>query len=179
VLGWLDQAPPNVEVKDNRLSQLTTALVYTSLDYQFPDSGPILLPVGMIPGSLTKIPPNGGTCSSNEMVSVSMGAGEAEFQYQIPAELNQYKVTSLKLNLWRDNGSLVDMPAISLWDWTANQWTTIQSPILGVNIIKSPAAYIGENGLVHIQMKNESNTFSCYYLDLGLEAEQAPGGGAH
>ena len=54
VFGWLNQAPPVVDVADNRLTQNTTALVYSGLNYQFAKDGLLALPAGLIPGTSQK-----------------------------------------------------------------------------------------------------------------------------
>ncbi len=142
VLAWMNQAPPNVEVKNNRLSQQTTALVYSTLNYRFASSGQVSLPVGMIPGTLTVMPRDGGSCGYNGTASVNMSVGEAEFEFQVPPEVLQNEIQNLKVNLWRDNASNWSLPEMSIWDWNAEQWTVIQDPILGINVIQSPSAYI-------------------------------------
>ena len=175
VFGWMDQAPPNVDVPNNALTQKTTALVYTSLTYDLPTSGLLALPPGLIPGSVIKLPQNGGTCGNPS--SVSMGKGEATIEFQIPGNLQDLQVQTLKLALWRDNGNQWGMPEVSVYNWKDKVWTTIQEPIQGNNIIQKAGPYVSDNGSVQVQIKSESDTFGCIYLDLGLEAERQAGQG--
>jgi hypothetical protein len=167
VFGWLDQAPPVVQVPQSDLTQRTTALVYTALSYNLPDSGALSLPPGLIAGSVIKMPASGGTCGST--TSIHMTDGEAEFQYQIPENLASLRVDTLKLSLWRDSGGQGILPGLALYDWEQETWVSIQDPIEGNNIIKNAAPYIGESGLVRVQMAAKGDTFGCVYLDLGLE----------
>lgn len=172
VFGWLNQAPPDVAVQNNRLAQQATALVYTTMNYKLPENGPVNLPVGMIPGSLSKAPRDGGICGPAGMASVSMGAGEAEFTFQIPPEITGAQLNALKVNLWRDSGGDWGLPEIALWDWQAENWLSIQTPIIGINVIKDPAALVNGYGSIRLRLKSDSNMYACYYLDLGLEAER-------
>lgn len=176
LIGWLDQAPPEIEIKGNNLSYQTTTLVYTSLDYQFPSNGYLSLPAGMIPGTVTKFPDNSGTCGYT--TSVSMARGQAEFEFQLPGEPVGYRVRSLKLAFWRDNTGLVDMPEISLFRWKDEAWTSIQDPIQGTNVIEQADDYIDQNGLIRVRLTNNSDMFSCIYLDMGMEAEADQGEGS-
>lgn len=175
IFGWLDQAPPVVEVADNRLTQNTTAIVYTALDYQFANDGYLTLPAGLIPGALTKTPNNGGSCGNN--TSIYINNGEAEFEFQVPSSLGNYHITTLKLALWRDTGNPAGLPQVALYDWKNQGWTSIQDPIQGTNLIQDPEAYINESGLVRVQVASQTDTFGCIYLDLGLDAELLTGQG--
>lgn len=175
VFGWLDQAPPVVEVPDNRLTQTTTALVYTYMNYDLPAGGPLSLPAGMVPGVTTLMPVEGGTCGTP--TSIHMSRGEAEFEFQVPVDLPGYRVDRLKLNFYRDSGGMGAMPEITLFDWGQEAWTIIQEPIQGVNVIEDAGAFINEKGVIRIHLKSESDTFGCLYFDLGLDASQAAGQG--
>lgn len=177
IFGWLDEAPPDVEVRNNTLSQQTTALVYTSASYELPKSGPVMLPVGMIPGSLTQMPRDGGTCGMGS-ASVHMGNGEAEFEFQIPAEITDTTIHTLRLNMWNDSGGgNWGSPEVALWNWEDDSWTNIQDPIQGTNVIKDAASYVNDMGVVRIRLTKDGNMYSCTYLDLGIEAERAAGSG--
>jgi hypothetical protein len=175
VLAWLDQAPPDVSVTGSGLSQQTTALVYTSLDFDLPDSGLVSLPAGLVPGGLTKMPVEGGTCGGTN--SVHMGRGQAEFEFRVPENLRDIQVTTLKVAIWRDSGNQWGMPAITLYDWTTQAWTAIQEPIQGTNVVQNAAPFVSDQGIVRLQISSEQDTFGCIYVDLGLEAERQAGQG--
>lgn len=174
--GWIDTAPPEVEVSNNRITRTTTALVYSGLSYRLSVDGQISLPVGMIPGSVVSMPRDSGTCGPNGTASVHMGAGEAEFEFLVPAEIREAQIRTLKLNLWRDSGDW-NLPDVSLYDWQAQGWTTIQAPIQGVNVIQNAGAYVGPYGEVRVRLASANNMYSCHYLDLGLDADQVTGSG--
>ena len=177
VFGWINQAPPEVEVSDNLLSRTTTALVYSGLEYSFVNNGLISMPVGMVSGTVTTMPRDSGTCGPNGTASVNMGIGEAEFEFQVPSEVMEAQVRTLKLNLWRDSGGEFSFPAVTVWDWEANNWTTIQAPIQGINVIQNAMTYVSSLGQVRVRLNSDSNVYSCYYIDLGLEAEQTADSG--
>jgi hypothetical protein len=171
VFGWLDQAPPSVEVAHNRITQKTTALVYTTLDFSLPEKGLLSLPTGLIPGKVSVMPPNSGNCGSS--TSIQMGSGTAEYEYKIPGNLQAFRVDTLKLAIWRDTGA-AGLPAISLYHWKDQVWTSIQNPIQGTNIIQKAAPYVNENGVIRVQLTSQSSAPGCIYIDLGLDAERIP-----
>jgi hypothetical protein len=175
--GWTDQAPPEVDVNNNRLSRQTTALVYSRLNYDLISDGRISLPVGMVPGTLTQMPQDGGSCGPNNVASVHMGAGEAQFEFQTPGDVSDMQVDTLKLNFWRDSGVGANVPQLSLWDWEAGGWTDLQEPIQGINVIQNAAPYISPGGTIRVRMVNDNNMYACNYLDMGLEAQDAASSG--
>jgi hypothetical protein len=177
VFGWMNQAPPEVSVEDSRLSQQATAIVYTQMDYQVPDSAFLSIPTGMIPGGISKMPQNGGSCGMIGTTSVNMGRGEAELEYQIPENLIGRTVEKLKLNMTSDNAAMWGTPSIALFRWAEDNWLTIQDPIQGVNVINDAAPYVNETGVVRIRLTSENDNYRCIYLDLGLEMGKAAGGG--
>jgi hypothetical protein len=178
VFGWLDQAPPTVDIPNSRLSQQTTGLVYTRLGFNMTGSGFVSLPPGMVPGSVSKMPREGGTCGPiTGSPSVHMSRGEAEFQFQIPVDPAEFAVDDIKLSLWRDTGNQWGMPQISVYDWTSESWTTIQEPIQGTNVIQNAAPYVDANGTVLVRITSETDTFGCIYVDMGVEAHRAAGQG--
>jgi hypothetical protein len=173
IFGWLDQAPPAVSVANTSITDKTTALVYTSLNFKYPQDGIVALSPGMIPGRIAVMPQEGGTCGWG--TSVHMARGQSEFEYTVPSELIGHRVQSLKLSLWRDNTGLWSMPEISIYDWTTENWTIIQEPIQGINVIEQASGYVSENGLIRVRLVSTADTFGCIYIDMGLEAERVSG----
>jgi hypothetical protein len=176
VFGWMNEAPPVVSVEGSRLSQQATAIVYTQMDYQVADSAFLSIPTGMIPGGISKMPPNGGSCGMVGTTSVNMGRGEAELEYQIPENLLERKVEKLKLNMTSDNAAMWGAPSIALYRWAEDTWLTIQDPIQGINVIDDAAPYVSETGVVRIRVTSENDNYRCIYLDLGMEMGKAAGG---
>ncbi len=174
VLGWLDQAPPQVNVSENSLTQRTTALVYTSMNYNLPEQGFITLPPGLLPGTISQMPREGGICGPS--TSVHMARGEAQFEFTVPGDLDEITVDKLKVALWRDSGPGA-MPSIALYDWEEESWIQLQSPIQGVNVVEKAGPYVSYSGIVRVSMSSESDTFGCVYIDLGMEATGPAGQG--
>ncbi len=177
VFGWLNEAPPKVSIEGSGISQQSTVLVYTNAEFKLPDSGFIAMPPGLIPGTMTITPRDGGTCGPTGTASVHMGRGEAEFEFQLPSGINELEIQSLKLALWRDMGNQWNMPQIGLYDWANNTWMVIEEPIQGTNVIREANPYVNSNGTVRVRLTSESDTFGCIYLDMGLEAERPAGQG--
>lgn len=175
VFGWIDQAPPAVDVTGSRLAQRTTALVYTTASFRMAQNGLVTVPTGMIPGSIVKNPVNGGVCGSPTSVVMSGSGGVAEFSFQIPGDPQSYKVNTLKVGIMRDNPGTVNTPDVALYDWQAKTWVTIQDYVLGTNIIQNAAPYVDPNGAVRVQVTAQTDTMGCIYIDLGMEAAGANG----
>ncbi len=170
LLGWLDQAPPEVSIAGNVLTYRTTTLVYRGVEYHLPDSGLLTIPAGLVPGAIIKYPVGSGNCGTS--TSLNMGPGEAELEFQVPENLAKLQVTALKVAISMDIGGVGVLPKIALYDWQNASWTEIQDPIQGTNIIQNAAPYLSE-GKIHLRLTGESNNFSCIYIDVGLDAEQA------
>lgn len=177
IFGWMDQAPPDVSIEGSGISQQSTVLVYTNAEFTLADDGLIALPPGLIPGTMTVTPRDGGTCGPVGTASVHMGRGEAEFEFQLPSGIETLDIQSLKLALWRDTGNQWNMPQIGLYDWSGDTWMVIEDPIQGTNVIKDAAPYVNNNGTVRVRITSENDTFGCIYLDMGMEAERAGEGG--
>lgn len=169
LMGWLDQAPPEVIVEGIDLSYKTTALVFRGVDYQVPENGILTIPTGLIPGTITKYPPGSGNCGTS--TSLNMGQGEAELEYQVPDNLSDTKITTLKVALYQDSGVAMTLPEIGLYNWEKETWTNIQDPIQGTNIIQNAAPYVN-NLKIQLRIRSDSVNFSCLYIDMGLEAER-------
>jgi len=175
LIGWLDQAPPEVQVRGSTLSYQTTTMVYSDLQYHLPTKGYIAFPTGLIPGTATEIPMNTSTCGLP--ASVSMGRGEAKFEFQIPEELPVVDFENIKLSYWRDSTGQDQPPEVSLYQWEEEAWLSIQDTIQGTNIIANANQFIDQNGLIRIRIKSESDIYACHYLDLGIDGEIESGNG--
>lgn len=172
VFGWLDQAPPEVQVQGSGLSQLTTALVYTNLGFSIPKSGFISIPPGIIPGAVTDMPVDSGICAGP--ASLNLRAGTADFSFQIPESIQTEQVSRLKIALWQDIGMQEDLPAVRLYSWAEQKWVSLQGPISGVNVIEDAAQFVDSAGMIKLQIDSQSQNYRCVYVDLGLEAQGAP-----
>jgi hypothetical protein len=62
LIGWLDQAPPQVRVAGRMPAQQTTALLYAPVTVRVSTTGEISLPPGLLPGTLVEMPFEGGRC---------------------------------------------------------------------------------------------------------------------
>ena len=106
-----------------------------------------------------------------------MARGEAEFAFQVPDDLSGLNIQELKLAFFRDNAGQFAVPEISLYHWEEERWDEIQNPIDGTNIISNGSDYVNENGLINVRLNNENDMYSCFYVDMGLEADSTSGAG--
>jgi hypothetical protein len=168
LLGWLDEAPPDVRISGSIPGQQTTAVALMPLTYSLPESGPISLPAGLIPGKLTISPRDGGSCGMTGSTAVYIVNGEAQFEFALPTVLQNATMDNLKLTLWTD-GAWFSGPEASLYNWQVGDWVPLEGMNQGTNLIPNPAPFISATGLVRVRLA-EQNGQSCYYLGLGLEA---------
>lgn len=169
LLGWLDQAPPDIRITGETPSQQTTALIYTALPYHLPDSGFVSLPAGLVPGYLSQMPPGGGPCGDISATAVYLNQGKARFEFRLPAAFRDIEIDNLKLNIFSDSPG-PGFPNVSLQNWRTGEWTTYV-PEIGANLITNAGDLVRGDGLIYIELSQaENNAFSgCYFLALGFE----------
>jgi hypothetical protein len=171
LLGWVDQAPPEVGVAGEKPSQQITAAVYMPLNYEFPTAGMITLPAGLIPGTLIETPVQGGSCGTNRVTSVYLSSGQATFEYTLPEFAHNLQADNLKLSIWNDS-NWITAPGISFYDWKARQWVGMQGVEAGANLIPDASAYISPNGRIRLLLEG-NNLQGCFYVALGAEGRLA------
>ncbi len=168
-LGWTDQAPPDVTVNGQPIQKQTIGMVTQNLPYQISGLDEISIPIGMIPGTVTQSPVDGGICGNGDVTAVYMQHGSAEMTFQVP-DLSGYTTQELRLNLAID-GSPLSTPGVELYQWSDQAWTIIKDPVLGVNLIAQPKNYINSDGSIRLRLTMESGAGGyCSYIDLGLKA---------
>jgi hypothetical protein len=171
LLGWLDEAPPEIRVASRAPRQQTTALLYTPLSFHLPEDGDISLPTGLIPGALIITPVEGGSCGANGP-SLWLGRGEAVFEFQVPEEVGDMQVDELKLGISSDGAGWWQPPETAVYDWGTETWATLKEPVMGINVISGASGMVSENGQVRVRLSSESNQGGCLYLELGLEGRR-------
>jgi hypothetical protein len=167
LLGWLDEAPPDVQVAGREPAQQTTALLYTTLSYALPDEGDFSLPPGLILGTLVEVPVAGGPCGPNA-TSVHIGRGQAVFEFQVSGEVRDVQVDALKLVIGTNDG-WAQPPDTAVYDWDAETWAELGSPVMGVNVFSDADGLVSDDGLVRVRLSSEGSSGGCIYVELGLE----------
>lgn len=173
LVGWLEDAPPQVQVNGDIPAQQSTALVYSQLDYQLSASDQVNLPVGLIPGALMRTPLEGGTCGDPGSLAVYIYRGEAEIEFNIPTELLQFQIDHLNLGIWSD-GTTSNTPVVAIFDFIQQDWSDLNDLILGENLINNSAEYIDDYGLVRFRLSSTQESQGCFYLGLGLDGQKEP-----
>jgi hypothetical protein len=168
LLGWVDEAPPEVRADGRKPAQQTTALLYTSLSFHLPNEGNVSLPPGLIPGAVVEMPVEGGPCGP-DATFVYIGRGQATFEFQVPQGVWDVEVEKLKLILGSDGG-WGQPPDTAIYDWHAEAWTKLDDPVMGVNVFPGAATLISHDGRVHVRLSSEGGRGGgCVYVELGLE----------
>jgi hypothetical protein len=171
LIGWVDNAPPTVIIDGKSPSQQTTALLYFPVTYNFPESGLINLPVGLIPGHLIEASPFGNQCGEPGTTSIYLDHAEAIFEFIMPANLpmSDIEINNLKLFVWSDSG-WNNSPEIEFYDWNSKDWRQIEISNQGINMISAAQKYVRSDGVVRLRLNAVDITPSCYFMGLGLEA---------
>lgn len=171
LIGWLDEAPPEVRVSGSVPAQQTTALLILPLYYQLPVEGRLELPVGTIPGYLSVAPIEGGTCGDFSSTAVYIYRGEAIFEFTLPVEAQMVQVDNFKFALWSDSG-VPEMPSVAMYNWQTQNWVSLEGISQGVNLIPSATQLANRDGKILVSLSTENNfQGGCYYLSMGLEGQ--------
>jgi hypothetical protein len=170
LLGWLSEAPPDVQVAGRKPAQQTTALFYTSLSYHVSEEKAISLPPGLIPGTLIEMPISGGPCGPQGQ-SVWLERGQAIFEFQLPQGVPDVQLDALKLAIGAEGG-WQQLPDTAVYNWAAGRWVELNDPIMGVNVISNATGLVSDDSLVRVRLSSESNQGGCLSLELGLEGKR-------
>ena len=176
VLGWTNEAPPQVGVRGQLVSQMTTALVYTSLDLTLPDKGRLVLPPGMLSGRVVDAPRGMGACGPGGGASIILDDADAVFEFQILADIQQFKVNGLKISVSHDNPTAA-YKSVAVYDWQAKKWMVMDKSQGETLTLQNAGAYVDMGGQVRLRISAGSGNPACYFLDLGVEAERTAGQG--
>jgi hypothetical protein len=171
LIGWLDQAPPQVAVNGREPAHQTTALLYAPISYALPGEGEIILPPGLLHGALVEMPLEGGRCGP-QSTSLWLGRGDAVFEFQVPEDLLDAEINRLKLLIRTDGGGWWQAPTMAVYAWGAEEWVRIEEPVMGTNIISNANDMVGQDGQVRIRLSAQSNLGGCLYLELGVEGQR-------
>jgi hypothetical protein len=170
LLGWIDEAPPEVSLAGLEPAQQSTAAVVLPLALSYPKSGPMTIPTGLIPGRLVGMPREGGQCGMAGSSAVYIIRGDATFEFELPAEIQDISVENLKLSIASDSG-FFNAPEITIFNPETGDWVRLDGVNQGTNLITDAAKFVDTDGVVKIMLTAE-NASNCFYLGLGLEGNR-------
>jgi hypothetical protein len=168
MLGWFDEAPPDVLVSGRKPAQITTSLLFAPLPFTIPQSDHVSLIPGLIPGKVLELPREGGFCGSGGMPAVYFGRGDAIFEFHAPEIAIDTQVEKLLLYIGTEGG-WSRVPETYIYDWSANNWREVQSPSAGNNNIFAVDGLINHHGQVRVRLSSENFSGGCIFIALGLE----------
>jgi hypothetical protein len=171
LLGWLNEAPPEVRVAGRTPTHQTTALLYAPVPVHLSDRGDISLPPGLLPGRLVEMPEEGTTCGPGT-AALWLERGHAIFEFQLPDEIQGIQAERLSLLIGAEGGGWWQPPDLAVYDWDAETWINIDEAVVGVNAVTDAAGTISETGLIHVRLASEANRGGCLYVELGMEGTQ-------
>ncbi len=166
-LGWLTEAPPEIQVEGRAPTEQAISLVYTPLAYDLPDEGTVSLPAGLISGTLLEAPLDGGFCGPPGTTAIYIGRGQAVFEFRAPLA-DELEIEQLNLTL-RSDGGWWQSPAMAVYDWSAGDWAEMGEMTLGTVALADAGHLVSDDGRIHIRMTSEGGGGNCTYIDLGLE----------
>jgi hypothetical protein len=178
-----------VRIAGKELATQTTALLIQQLPYQLMSGDHLSLPPGFIPGSVIEIN-DGGYCGPMGAPAVYLGRQEVVFEFSIPTTIPSFQastsstfqlsdIESLVLHLGSDGG-WSQPPSVALYDWIAEDWTTLTEVVMGRNIINDPQNLTNAESSellfrkirVRLMMDEFAQGGGCFYLALGLEGKK-------
>lgn len=175
LLGWVDSAPPEVSIDGKETTQNTLGLVTMHLPVEI-SPGAFTLPISLIDGELTKQPLNGGYCGGASSTYIYLDFGSAEFEFQVPASLQNTQIDNILLGFQEDisQWSNVDPGiAVSIYDWDKARWSVFPDIQNGINSISGNGNYISPEGLIRVQVDKEAqNVGGCILVSVGLEGSK-------
>jgi hypothetical protein len=142
-------------------------VLVSPLSISFPQSGAISLPPGLIPGRLASMPREGGQCGMPGTAGVYINRGDAVFEFNLPAEVQDVNVDNLKLTIYSDAG-FFNAPEISILNAETGDWVKLDGIDQGANLIPNAAKFVDPNGAVRISLTAD-NASNCFFLGLGME----------
>jgi len=166
-LGWLDQAPPEIQVEGRTPMQQAISLVHAPLAYELPEDGAVTLPPGLISGTLLEVPQEGGFCGPPGTTAIYIGRGQAVFEFRAPLA-GELAIEQLNLTL-RSDGGWWQSPTMAVYDWTADDWADMGQMALGTVALADAGHLVSDDGRIRIRMASEGGGGNCVYVDLGLE----------
>lgn len=170
VVGWLDEAPPYVEVEGRPVSERTTALLIADLGFEISPVGEILLPTGTIPGTLVATSGEASWCGMRS-TNAYLPGGSVVFEYRLPEALTSLDLPSIHFSLETD-GARTQGYTLEFYDWNAEAWETVDQPHFGLNIISQAESYINGEGLIQARLSVGENSWGCWSLDLGIDGNR-------
>jgi hypothetical protein len=169
LIGWFDQAPPDMKIAGREPTQQTTGLLHMNLTYRFPEQGKVSIPPGLVPGTIVEMPFEGGTCGPPGTTAIYLGRGESVVDFYLPDTLQGINLESLVLHIGTEGG-WSRTPLTSLFDWKADEWRELEQPDTGPNRIQDVEGLLNEANSVKVRISSPDGfTGACYYLGLGLE----------
>ncbi len=166
LLAWSDLSPCAVDVPGVRANQMQTTLLVSELPLPIAD-GQVNLPPGLISGRVIEWQNEAGECGSGGQVY--LGRGWATIEYRLPLELAHMQIAALTVFPTVDGGVFGNLPAVSLYDWSAEDWVEMgQLAVNQAHTIPNPSRFVNPvDGALRLRVQEGQG--SCYFYDLGLE----------
>jgi hypothetical protein len=168
MLGWFEQAPPEVQISGRMPALKTTALLFTSLPFDIEQGDRVALIPGLIPGRVTEMPVDGGLCGSSGSPAVYFGRGDAVLEYQIPEYALDVEIERLLLYIGTEGG-WDRTPQTAVYDWSNASWGELPEVRVGQNLVGDAQKLVSEEGLIRVRLSANAFAGGCFFVAMGLE----------
>lgn len=168
IMAWTDISPVEVRIPHVRAAQVQTTLLVSQQPLPIL-GGHVNLPPGIISGQAIEYQGEASECGPNGYVYLANGS--AVIEYRLPAALQGLVPDKLTLTAVTDSGFFGQLPELSVYDWTTNEWAQIGRPEAARQYeIANPQRFVSPGGDT-IRVRVAQGQGSCLYIDLGLEGE--------
>jgi hypothetical protein len=169
LLGWFDDAPPNLTVSGRSIAQQTIGLLTMNLSYTFPHSGHLSLPPGLVPSAIVEMPIEGGSCGYPGTQAIYLGRGTGVIEFYLPETFQGINLDELVVYIGTEGG-WERVPNTAVYNWDQATYQELENPNTGPNSLNNIQGLVSQQQVVRVQISSpEGFTGACYYLGLGLE----------
>ncbi|MBV7332706.1 hypothetical protein KFU94_31645 [Chloroflexi bacterium TSY] len=169
LLGWMSEAPVNVQISGRTPIHQTTTLVHTRFPITLPEAGKMTLPPALITAHIIKHPTQGNICETPN--SLYMQSGNAELQFELPNGHAFEHVENLTLNVRSNIGDHTIPASIAFYQWDEEKWLDAVGTDDQTFVIEQPNAIINQNGLIRVRVIATRSFDACGYFDLSVTGE--------
>lgn len=166
LLAWIEDAALGVSINGNdRASSVSTSLFYSPLPLVY-DTGDVSFIVGTLDTNI--LSNTGNFCYSPAIASLSPDFGEAEIEFRLPVQGENFVPSELTIFITTDGGW--EAPDVFLQNQETGAWDPVPDIEQGANTVADPVPYMTDDGTFIIRAENPNRfSGSCLFFDAGVD----------
>lgn len=172
LLGWLDNAPIELNVSGGRIHQQQLALVTGPVNAEFAESSRVKLPRGWIKPTVEASTPGGGPCMTQFGSGWYMDTGILTTTLQLPLEMQSVNLDQATVFV-QTEGPPPGATKFDVYDWTTQQWVPQDN---GTNAVplEQPHRFFSPTGVFQMRMDWQAAGMvgkggGCVSMDVSVE----------